>query len=268
MTQPAVGPPRGVLHLGAGERKLRLALRPPALDLAPFVAYYWFVKWDLRGQEPHRQENLPHPCVHLVTDGVSSRVFGVVTGKFSYLLEDRGRVFGVKFKPGAFYPFVKAPVSGLTDTSLDLQAIFGTAGQALEAALLARADDEGLIAVAEGFLRERLPERDENLRLIDRIIERISADRAITKVDDVASRLDLNKRTLQRLFNHYVGVNPKWVIQRYRLHDAVDQLAGGAPVDWPKLALDLGYCDQAHFIKDFKTIVGQSPAEYARTLGS
>jgi AraC-like DNA-binding protein len=58
------------------------------------------------------------------------------------------------------------------------------------------------------------------------------------------------------------------VIRRYRLHDAADRLAEGESVNWPDLALDLGYFDQAHFIKDFKAIVGVPPAEYARSIGS
>ena len=33
--------------------------------------------------------------------------------------------------------------------------------------------------------------------------------------------------------------------------------------DWAGLALDLGYFDQAHFIKAFKAVVGRSPADYA-----
>jgi AraC-like DNA-binding protein len=53
------------------------------------------------------------------------------------------------------------------------------------------------------------------------------------------------------------------VIKRYRLQEAADQVADSEVVDWAKLALDLGYFDQAHFIKDFKTIVGRTPAEYA-----
>jgi AraC-like DNA-binding protein len=40
----------------------------------------------------------------------------------------------------------------------------------------------------------------------------------------------------------------------------------GNVVDWSKLALDLGYFDQAHFIKDFKTIVGKAPVEYTQKL--
>jgi AraC-like DNA-binding protein len=55
---------------------------------------------------------------------------------------------------------------------------------------------------------------------------------------------------------------------RYRLQEAAEQLAGAEIVNWPKMALDLGYFDQAHFIKDFKMIVGRTPAEYARSVGS
>ena len=52
-----------------------------------------------------------------------------------------------------------------------------------------------------------------------------------------------------------------------RLLDAVGRVAAGAFVDWADLALDLGYADPAHFIRDFKRLVGRSPAEYARSLG-
>jgi AraC-like DNA-binding protein len=69
---------------------------------------------------------------------------------------------------------------------------------------------------------------------------------------------------LQRWFNEYVGVGPKWVINRYRLHEAIERLAGDLPVDWTQLALELGYFDQAHFIRDFKALVGVPPAAYVR----
>lgn len=259
--------PRGVLNRKAGEEKFQLSLHPPAEDLDFFVAYHWIVTWDLRGQEPYRQENLPHPCVHLVIEKNKSRIVGVVKGKFSYLLADKGQVLGVKFKPGAFYPFVKAPVSRFTDDAISFREAFGVDSQALEEAILSREGAGQMVDLAENFLRGRLPERDENVRAINRIVDRIIADREITKVDDVVSRLNLNKRTVQRLFSQYVGVSPKWVIQRYRLLEAVEHLADGEVVDWPKLAVELGYFDQAHFIKDFRTIVGSSPAEYAKTLG-
>ncbi|HJU40524.1 MAG TPA: helix-turn-helix domain-containing protein, partial [Tahibacter sp.] len=69
---------------------------------------------------------------------------------------------------------------------------------------------------------------------------------------------------LQRLFGDYVGASPKWVINRYRLHEAVERLAAGDAVDWADLALELGYFDQAHFNRDFKRLVGRAPGAFAR----
>ena len=263
-----IGKPRGILNLKAGETKFQLSRYLPAQDLSFFVEHYWIVSWDLTGQEPYVQETLPYPSVHLVIEKNQSKVYGVVTRKFARLLENKGRAFGIKFKPGAFYPFVKSPVSRFTNTSISLWDAFGVDGKALEEALLSREDEGAMIELAEKFLRERLPEQDKNVRVINEIIDSIIAHREITKVDDIVSRFNLNKRTVQRLFKQYVGVSPKWVINRYRLHEVAERLAGDEVVDWPEIVLELGYSDQAHFIKDFKTIVGRTPAEYAKGLSS
>jgi AraC-like DNA-binding protein len=264
--QSNIGQPRGVLNFKVGEKKFQLSRHLPAQDLSFFVERYWIVSWDLRGQEPYVQETLPYPCVNLVFEKGQTRVFGVGTGKFSRLLENTGRVFGVKFKPGAFYPFVKVPVSKFTDSSISFRDAFGVDGEALEEAILSRGDEGAMKEIAENFLRERLPEEDEHVREINQVVDYIIAHQEITRVDDVVSRLNLNKRTLQRLFSQYVGVSPKWVIQRYRLHEVAERLADGTVVDGTRMALDLGYFDQAHFIKDFKAIVGKTPAEYARIV--
>jgi AraC-like DNA-binding protein len=266
MMKPKIGTPRGVLNLKVGEKKFQLSRYLPSQDLSFFVEHYWIVSWDLRGQEPYVQETLPYPSVHLVFEKDNSRVFGVGRRKFSRHLEDKGQVFGIKFKPGAFYPFVKLPVSNFTDTSISFGDAFGIDGNILEDAIFSREDEAEMREIGENFLRERFPERDENVAEINRIVDYIIAHPEITRVDDVVSRLNLNKRTLQRLFSQYVGVSPKWVIQRYRLHEVAERLANNTTVDLTSMALDLGYFDQAHFIKDFKAIVGWTPAEYAKRV--
>lgn len=257
---------RGILNMRAGEKRFRLARHSPSEHLTFFVDLYWIVSWDLRGQEPYIQETLPYPCVHLVFEREKSRVYGVETGRFTRQLEGQGQVFGIKFRPGAFYPFVKVPVSRFTDTSINFQDIFGMADRNLEQAIFACEDEGEMKAIVEDFLRGRLPERDENVREINRIIDHIIEHQEITRVDDMVEQLQLNKRGLQRLFSQYVGVSPKWVIKRYRLHEAAERVAAGNVVDWTALALDLGYFDQAHFIKDFKALVGRTPGEYARAV--
>lgn len=268
MARKKAGKPQGLLYPAAGEQNFQLARYLPAEDLKFFVEHYWKVQWDLRGQEPYRSENLPYPSLHLVIEKDKSGIFGVTSGKFTRLLEGRGYAFAIKFRPGAFYPFVNSPVSRFTDKSTNLSEVFGVEGKPLESTILAAADDERRIELAEAFLRARHPIRDENVELINEIIEYIAAEREMTRVDDLKNQYNLTKRTLERLFSRYVGVSPSWVIRRYRLYEATDRLDKGEIVDWPRLAVDLGYFDQAHFIKDFKKIIGVSPGEYIRLLSS
>ncbi|HXF60204.1 MAG TPA: helix-turn-helix domain-containing protein [Caldilineaceae bacterium] len=259
--------PKGLLNPAAGTSKFRLTRHAPSPDLAFFVARYWIVEWDLRDQEPYHQTNIPHPCINLVIEHGQSSVYGVNTGLSSRTLQGRGRVFGVKFRPGAFYPFAKTPVCRLNDRTFPLEAFFNVESRALEQAVLSPDDPARMIQRMEEFLRGHLPARDEAVAEINRMVDAIMGNREITKVDDVAQQFAVSKRTLQRLFSRYVGVSPKWVIKRYRLHEAADRLAAGATVEWAKLAVSLGYFDQAHFIKDFKAMVGTTPADYARRLG-
>ena len=261
-----VDPPRGVLKTaGADPARFRHERYHPSEDLEAYVEHYWVVEWDLRGQPPERAETLPHPSVHMIFEpGGRSLIRGAARARFSRRLEGRGGVFAVKFTPAGFHPFARAPVSRFTDTTLGLRRVFGAEGEALDRAVLAARTDASRIAIIERFLRARRPEPDPNVIRVTAIVYAAVKDRGILKVDDLVARFGINKRTLQRLFATYVGVSPKWVIQRYRLHEAAEQLAAGGAINHAALALELGYSDQAHFVRDFKAIVGVSPTAYAR----
>ncbi|MGZ3584648.1 MAG: AraC family transcriptional regulator [Ktedonobacterales bacterium] len=266
MPQSPGAKPRGILHTSSRDETFQLSRYLPAQDLSFFIEHYWIVSWDLQGCEPYIQETLPYPSVHLVVEQGASQVYGVQTGKFTRTLANQGRVFGMKFKPGAFYPFVRTPVSRFTNTTATLCDALHVDSAPLEDAILSRDDEGEMLVLAENFLRQLLPEHDPHVTLINDIVDWISAHREITKVDDIAVRFHLNKRAMQRLFRQYVGVSPKWVVQRFRLHEVAERLAVGEAVDWPTIVAELGYSDQAHVIKDFKAIVGQTPAAYAKSL--
>lgn len=247
----------------AAEASFRIARHAPADDLAFFVERHWIIRWDLRDRPPHQQETLPQPCVNMVIEAGRSAVHGVGTRKFAALLEGRGQVVGTKWKPGAFYPFLGRPVAEITDRSLPLGEVFGEGAGGLEEAVLAAEDDAAQIALVEALLRSRLPARDENVAMVVEVVQMALADREMTRVEELAARSGLSPRTLQRLFQRYVGVSPKWVIRRFRLHEAADRVAEGTVVDWAALAHELGYFDQAHFSRDFKAQVGHTPSAYA-----
>jgi AraC-like DNA-binding protein len=255
---------RGVLDPLEGGRRFDLSLRAPAAELAELVEHYCTVRWDLRDRDPYTQHTLPHPAVHLVAERGRSGIRGVTSGRFSRELVGRGRVFGVRFRPAGFHPFLGAPVATLTDRTVAVAEVLGRDGAALVDRLLSLDEEASMVAAAEAFLRDRPPPADPRVAEVNRIVDQVVADRAITKVDHLVERTGMGKRRLQRLFAEYVGVSPKWVIQRYRLHEAVERLAADlADLDLASLARELGYFDQAHFVKDFKALVGRPLRRYA-----
>lgn len=242
--------PRDARELaGAWTRYQRHAFPGPAPDLARWVERYWIVSWDYA--EPYRQLIVPYPNVHLTFGDGGARLHGVSSGHQIKVLEGRSGVFGVAFRPGCFRPFLGASVTTITDRTIDAAAVFDPSLPALD------------VPAVEDYLRAHLPDPDPRADEAADIVARIAAKPEITRVDALAGDLATSVRQLQRLFAEYVGIGPKWVIRRYRLHEVTERLAAGAAIDWAALAADLGYADQAHFARDFKEMFGEPPTRYA-----
>jgi AraC-like DNA-binding protein len=268
--RPIAREARGVLHaLTVGEFAHHREAPPPAL--ADWVEHFWSVRWNLAGLPPQVQETLPHPNVHIVVERGSARAFGVHTRRWTRVLEGRSSAFGIKFRPGAFRPFLRGAVSSLMDASLPIETLFGL--QAHELNDVVGCEDEAnggarAVELASRFLLARLPVVDPNALLAGRIVDSIVDDRELLNAGALAERFEMSLRALQRLFNDYVGIGPKWVINRYRMHEAIARVQAGQPVSWAALAQELGYFDQAHFITDFRRLVGKTPVDYARERGT
>lgn len=252
--------------LGTSHPGFRLERAACSPDLGGWLERHWLTAWDLPDGERGEVTLLPHPCVNLVLDAGVVMVAGVGRDRFTYEYRGRGRVFGVKFRPGAFLPFLREPVTRITDGYLPLAAIWGPDDASMLAAELAEAPDlDALVAVAETHLRSHLPPPDPEVARIGEIVHALLHDRSITRVEDVAERFSLSARSLQRLFRRYVGVTPKHVLQSYRLHEAAWRLAQAGPDEpWAEVAVELGYFDQSHFIRDFTRAVGLPPGAYAQ----
>jgi AraC-like DNA-binding protein len=260
-TRSAFGQGCGVLRHSPPPGSYRHVRYPPPSGLADWVEHFWLEEWQLRGRGPQTRVVLPHPCVHLVFAPGRSRIYGVQLSRFARELKGEDRILGIKFRPGAFYPFFQIPVGTIANTSLLAQRVFPDA-VAAESSVLACRDDHAMVALAAKFLIEHLPPHDPNVDIVCGIVGEIVNDRCVTRVEHVTQHCGLQERTLQRLFHRYVGASPRWVIKRYRIYDVLTQLSAGVPVAWTALAQDMGYFDQAHFNNDFRKLVGCSPSEY------
>jgi len=259
---------RGIVHAAAGKNKFSLSRFEPGPLLHPFVEHYWSVRYDLPPGITHTQTVLSFPSVHLAfehdDDGRRALIYGIPKRPFVRKLRGSGRVLGVKFRAGGFFPFWQKDISQLTGTTVDAAQLFGSEADRWSRLVLDAEDAAAMARQAEDALLTRLPSRDVQSELAHRIVQEAMRDRDIIKVEQLVERTGMSIRQLQRLFRKYVGVSPKWVIKRFRLQEAAERIEREASTSWAELAMQLGYFDQAHFIKDFKSVLGVSPAAYKK----
>ncbi len=257
----------GILDPAGSAQNYGLSRYRPSPALAPFVEHYWVVSWDLPDGMSYPAKVLPHPNLNVAFTRERGWITGVTTGRYDYEVKGTGAVLGVMFRPGGFRPFFGRAVAELMDRTLEATAVFPEAIDAARLALMAEPDRQQMIARVEAMLVGRgLPEMDPNTELAARIVELARTDREIVSVAELARRAAVNERTLQHLFQHYVGVGPKWVIRLYRLVEAAARAMAEEAPNWTAVAHELGYADQAHFSNDFRRIVGRAPTEYAREV--
>ncbi len=262
---PALPPPRGILRAPRPDGLLDGRRFVPSSQLAPHIHHYWSIRWSLRS--PFKGEALPHPAAQILRiaslEERSAVVLGVRSGALARTLTAEGETFGISFRPVMFQALLGASMATITDRALPLENILGPSAARWARAIDAARAPEEKVALTEALLRSLLTAPPPDVERLRDLVERIAVDRSMLRVDDVTRASDLDTRALQRCFRTYVGVSPKAVIQRYRLHEAAIQLRAPHPPSLAELAASLGYADQAHFGRDFKRTVGLTPRAFS-----
>lgn len=245
---------RAILNPRTGAGHFTLERHPPSAPLAPYIQWYWIIRWSL--DAPFEQEVIPNPAVNIVLGKHRPGIWGPQTTRFTADLTGTGAVIGALFHPGGFHPWFSRDVAEIVNTSLPLAPLF-------HEPTLDTSTDAAMIDAMESMLLARPPTPDANISLASRAVELARADPQLSRSAELAKRMDMSPRTLERIFRRYVGVPPKWVVRRFRVQEACERVKTGEAPNWSQLAHELGYFDQSHFIRDFKEQVGRTPAEYA-----
>ncbi|SEC83109.1 AraC-type DNA-binding protein [Nocardioides exalbidus] len=238
----------------------------PSDHLADLVDRYWIPVWSLA--EPSTQSTLQHPICLVVVSNTYARLYGVARGRSSVTLEGDGYAVGTMLMPAAGRLVLGRSVAELTDTAIDLVEVLPDARlvddvrAAMEVAPHDPASHLAAIAAMEEWLTGFLPVDEQGL-LVNHLVAWLREHPEVTRVGEMADELGLTERSLQRLVEQRLGLSPKWLVQRRRLHDAVEALKAGS-TSLADVAAGLGYTDQAHFTHDFRTMTGVTPGEFLR----
>lgn len=236
--------------------------------LEDVVRRFWFPVWSVPPGAEAEQQVLQYPVCLLVVTAEYARFYGVVAGLSRTTLRGDGWAAGVMLTPAAGLLLTGSPTSEHTDRHVEIaDAAPGGAvtvarvREAMAAQPLDPAAHAAAIAAYADLLRPLLPVDAEGA-LVNRVVAFVEERHDVLRVAQVCEEFGLSERALQRLVRRRVGLSPKWLIQRRRLHEAAARLRtpGTRQTD---VAAALGYADQAHFIRDFSRVTGMTPGAFA-----
>lgn len=266
---------RGILRPDELARHASVQRLPCDVHLAPWVENYWHLTWHLPADTSFVSQTLPHPACTLSVElghpraGIGAErvvVTGVVTERFDVDLRDSGWVLGVKFRPGGLAALTGLDAGAVTDRIVPARDLVPDAVVRALGALTETTPADTAVATADAALLPLVPDvADADYELLLALVADMLADRTLLRVADVLERHGLSRRRTERLFARYVGVGPKWLLARYRLHDVVAALDAGYDGSLADLAASYGWYDQAHFNRDFVGLVGVTPSAYRAT---
>ena len=256
------GTPDAILRPSDAAQAITVDRVPASASLAEFVDYHWYVGW--RTAEPHRQEVVPQPRVHVAAEDGRLLVHGISREPFVRTLTGRGHALGAAFHPGGFRPLLGRSVGSIAGSVVPAGELFEIDDRSFAGRVMATSDVPAMVDALESYLLALAPQPDPVVAQVRALVAEAETDRGLTRAEDLAARGSTSLRSLQRLFTEYVGVGPKWVIARFRILDAAAAAHSGEPVDWAQLAVELGFTDQAHLTRAFTSVVGTPPATYQR----
>lgn len=247
------------------------------MPLAAHVECFWFVSnTDRSTNNPEPERVFPDGCLEWIFQLADPFQRSSLSGNWEtqprsflvgqltrfLLLQPTGQIeiMGVRFKPGGAYRFVPCPLDCLTDNNVVTSDVWGRAGMYLEGAVLDTPDNNTRQKLVEKFLIAQL-DRTTPRRRLEAAVDEIIRSRGQTRVHDLALTLDVSSRQLEREFRSGVGLSPKGLARTIRFQNLL-RLVGEVPLrEWAHVALEGGYADQPHMVREFREFAGQSPAE-------
>ena len=252
-------------------RYLEILPRPP---LNKFVECFWTLESDPASEPCLAERILPDGCAELILnfgarfsehneDGAQKLqplhyFVGQMTQPILIMPTGVVQLIGIRFQPGGTIPFFRQPMHELTNRVVPLDQL----GAAFERELIARVLDKPSlpekIAALEQWLGERIHDCKFDSWLLP-LTSRIVGWGGRVSVDELASAAGVSGRQLERRFLRDVGLGPKQLCRILRFQQ-VFRVVEQVNACWSAVAVDCGYYDQAHLIRDFREFAGQTPA--------
>ena len=250
----------------------------PGSDLADIVVELWEVEGQL---VPFREKVLPNGCLevminlgpvhHLVTEdggvqawerswlsGLHERAITIESEHGTHLLSARLRaVHARRVIGGAMHRTGNAV--------LDLESLMGAEAAHLRTALLADRTVEARLSRLDEFIRKRVAASAPTDVRVEQVARAIEASHGCARLTALCREARVSRKHLAALFAAHLGVSPKTYARIERFAWVLRRIQESESVDWSALALEAGYSDQSHLVRDFQRVASATPTSFLRT---
>jgi AraC-like DNA-binding protein len=173
------------------------------------------------------------------------------------------KMIGVRFYPAGAYYFTGVPLKELINSIVDLDDMFTAEAKIAEELVNISESIHDKINVIESFILDRIKRNNIKEAYTGKAAEIILSHNGQITVKELSELAGSGERKLQRDFEDYIGLSPKQFARIARFQNAVKVMNMNL-LNLTATAYECGYYDQAHFVKEFTEISGQTPSAYMK----
>jgi len=165
---------------------------------------------------------------------------------------------GVVFNPLGINFFIEKPLSEILSSDFDYFPHFGEEFPEVLVQVFDEKDLQNKVVLLDAFFEKSFVEFDEPI--IKKSVKEILSSNGAIKVVELSEQLNVNRKTLLRLFKKHTNMSVEEYRKMVMFRQAINYFhQNKETTNLTDVALFSMYYDQAHFIKHFKSITKETP---------
>ncbi|AXE16517.1 hypothetical protein DR864_01630 [Runella rosea] len=186
-------------------------------------------------------------------------IFGMPATRQNLHLPSEYMMVHVRFHPGAIHKLLRIPMYELLHQYVEAQAILGREIDDVEDQLVNATTYDELPRILDRYFTKKVARVKFGFEPMDRIGSLILANPQGFSLSKTANDACLSFRQFEKRFERQVGVTPKYFARICRFYQAYELKDTRQDLDWLSIAVNTGYTDYQHLVKDFKRFAGVTP---------